>query len=232
NSLVFNPNSPTYSWTLGYGTGAEQRIQTRGVTFTTSPNTNRIDTLSIKYASSNTPAYKSIETYQLYNWGWDLAQTRLDPDNSNLTNTFAYYDQSSDPITYGKLKSITYPDGYWELRLYDSGSVPGALQYLLHPFKSSVSTPDGATLSNSEVTYYAYNLTYSTLDFVSHYYGGTDLTNLFQRDIVHSYPLSSFIESEDSRKALDGGPGTYALGNHTIVADEGQPNGLAGHPLW
>ncbi len=229
NSLVFDPSSG--AWTLNYGSGAEQRTETRTISFTTSPGTNRIETLSIKYASSNSPAYKCIETYRLYTWGWDLLQTQLDPDNSNLTTTFSFYGDTNDPITFSQLKSITYPDGYWEARRYnhDDLNFLGALQYVLHPWKSLPSSnPDDATTSNSDVEKYVFNASTRRLMWIAHYYGGLDDINQYRWDWEQFSDDATFGRSSEFRESLING---HSLGTATLAASDGRENGLAGHAL-
>src|SRR5260221_4488098 len=68
-------------------------------------------------------------TRSLCDWSSDVC-------SSDLT-TFSFYGDTNDPITFSQLKSIAYPDGYWEKRLYDHDNFLGALQYVLHPWKST-----------------------------------------------------------------------------------------------
>ena len=236
NSLVFNPASTTETWTLRYGTGTEERVETRGVTFTYSPVTNRFETVAIRYASSNSPAYKCLETYTLFGWGWELTQSSLDPDNSNLITTFSYNTNTGDLVTYGRPAVFRYPDGYWEKRLYDHDYFLGALQYVLRPNKSYPADPADATLDNTYLVEYIYNATYGNVDDIMHYYNGHTYSynchtpsDAFRDDIVGAYSWPPFVESWDARFCMDGDDNE--LGAYALLADGSNPTGLADHPL-
>jgi RHS repeat-associated protein len=237
NSLVFNPASTTETWTLRYGTNSEERVETRGVTFSFSPVTNRLETVAIRYASSNSPAYKCRETYTLFGWGWELTQTCLDPDNNNLITTYEYNTNTDDLLTYGKPDVFRYPDGFWEKRLYDHDSFLGALQYVLRPNKSEPADPTNATPDNCYLVEYLYNDDYGNVDYIRHYYNGHDFgynthTNgqAFRQDVVGAYSSLPFVESSDSRYCMEGAD--YALGTYALLADGSYPMGTADHPLY
>ena len=91
---------------------------------TTNTAINRVETETIQAAGASGPAYKCVETYQLYPWSFALAQTQNDPAGSNLVTLFAYYTDTNSWWSYGQIATIVYPDGYWESRTYfdDSGS--------------------------------------------------------------------------------------------------------------
>lgn len=230
NSLVFNPASTTETWTLRYGTNAEERLETRGVTFGFSPVTNRFETVAIRYASSNSPAYKCKETYTLYAWGWELTQTSLDPDNNNLVTTYGYNTDTNDLLTYGQPDVFRYPDGFWEKRLYDHDYFLGALRYVLRPNKSDPASPDDATLDNTYVVEYVYNAYYGNIHQIMHYYNGHAYDQAVRYDLVGAYSYPPFVESSDARYCME--DGTIALGTYSLLADDSNPIGVADHPLY
>lgn len=167
-SLVKASSAGGVTWTLTLGSGSEQRVETRQVSFTGgSIPTNRIELNTIQYANSSTPAYQCQETYNFYPWGSELVQTSIPNGSSPLVTTYEYYDKhdGSDPddpysYGYGCLKLIVYPDGYWEKRLYgvlyenDYYSWGGFLScQILHPYfdgaDGGATSPDSATPDNS-----------------------------------------------------------------------------------
>ncbi len=191
NSLVYNPASTAATWTLTYGTGNEQRIETRGVSITTNTLTNRVETDTIQAAGASSPAYMCIETYQLYPWGFALAQTQTDPAGSNLVTTFTYYTDTNSWWSYGQIATIVYPDRYWESRAYYDinayfgddtpfgyGQPPGGLWYVLHPAGDSPADPAGANPASCEA--------------IQHYYLGWDSPHPagFESAEIHSWMLS------------------------------------------
>lgn len=133
------------TWTLTQGSGTTTRVETRQVSFLggSSP-TGRTEIDTISYANSSSPAYQCIETYQFYQWGSELVQTSIPNAVSNIVTTYAYYtntdgSEEGNPfgIGYGQVKLTTYPDGYWEQRMY---AVPNVTDdyvvdcEVLHPY--------------------------------------------------------------------------------------------------
>ena len=119
NSLVYNPASTAATWTLTYGTGNEQRIETRGVSITTNTLTNRVETDTIQAAGASSPAITCALKHISFTLGdFALAQTQTDPAGSNLVTTFTYYTDTNSWWSYGQIATIVYPDRYWESRAY------------------------------------------------------------------------------------------------------------------
>ncbi len=233
NSVVYDPTGATNTWTLRYGTGAEERMETRGVTFSYSPYTNRLESVTIQYASSNTPAYKCIEKYRMFDWGWELTETDGDPDNNNLVTTFDFNNDTGDPFSYGKPSIIRYPDGYWENRLYFndpySDYFPGALKYVLRPDKNQPPNPEDATPDNCYAVQYNYDSDSGDFTGTYHFRQGTDYTNRFRIEDNYTFPYS---DVDVTTEVLDMWTGDNALGVHSASADESQGNGLTGHSFY
>src|SRR5258708_24726073 len=82
--------------------------------------TNRMETNVISDAAGNV-AYEAIESYHLFDWGWELVSTVSDPLGAALTTSFDYWPVPDlcntccpgDPND-GHLRLTTYPDGTWE----------------------------------------------------------------------------------------------------------------------
>jgi RHS repeat-associated protein len=156
--ITYTPSAQTWALTLGSGT--TQRLETRRIAI--DANGDRLETNEVRNASSNL-VYKVVERYHQFSWGWELKQATVDPQGAGLVTTYEYYETGSTNVI-GKLKSITYPDGYWEKREYETLDGPpdyegpaGALRFVLHPWMDSPTTPDQATLSNCQRTAYYYD---------------------------------------------------------------------------
>ncbi len=245
NSLVFDPQSSVNTWTLRSGTGSEERVETRGVSFSTSPVTNRIETVTVKYATWSTPAYKGIETYRLYDWGWELKETRVDPDNdagtaNDLVTNYEFYEDAGQPESYSKSWITTFPDGYWEKRVYDPFT--GLLLEVLHPNGNQANPTNAAPNDGvSEVLYYDwYDGYYSSgwhiwgLAGLDHILGGTsegwDEVNVFQREWLGDFVSDAgdmFISSEHYYYDRF----HHAAGNSTLIGSGILGKGYGGHPF-
>lgn len=245
-SLVRAVSAGTVTWTNTLGTGTEQRIETRQVTFTGgSTPTNRVEVDAIRYAGSAAPAYQCQETYHFYQWGSELVETRV-PNNSgnpDLVTSYAYYTSGDpdDPYGYGysQLKQTIYPDGYWEKRLYgvidddedfgdiDFGSPVIVACQILHPYfdgsSGGATTPDAATSENSSV--YDYDISYDW----ELYKNRADLA------FDHGKPTSITTVSEsgemdyNSVEGIDGGNGSWGNYQKTEIYSSEDPPGLSGH---
>jgi hypothetical protein len=83
NSLAFTPQSGTENWILTTGEVPERKIEARAIAFTYGGQTNRFETNVIRYAGSNI-CYKCVEKYHFFPWGWELIESRVDPEGANL----------------------------------------------------------------------------------------------------------------------------------------------------
>jgi len=156
NQIIFDPNSSSATWTLKYGLGSNERVETRGVTVTTGVATNRVETVDVRYAGASGAAYHATENYKLFPWGFELVEVRIDPDNSSgtandLVTTMNFNtDEENAPHNYGMLDSMVYPDGRWEKRIYgDDYSNFRQLVKVLTPDRDSPSSPSLADTANS-----------------------------------------------------------------------------------
>lgn len=165
NQVIYSSGNTNQTWALKYGTGSEERIESRGVLLVTNSSPhyiNRYENVQIKYTASGSPlAYECKETYRLYDWGWELIEVKTDPNGAALTTTFDYYEDPAAPASYRRPKSTVYPDGFWELKEYCSDPASddppyGAMQYVLSPWMDSPATPNLADHATCLVTRYAY----------------------------------------------------------------------------
>ena len=91
-------------------------------------------------------------TYQEFPWGEEMLIQADDPDGDNLVTSFTYYEDSNEPGSYSKLKSVENPDGSWEFDEYDSeGRVSSRYSSLLDL--------DITQKANARVTTYNYDPT-------------------------------------------------------------------------
>ncbi|HWX22089.1 MAG TPA: RHS repeat-associated core domain-containing protein [Candidatus Binatia bacterium] len=240
NSLVFNPQTGTDNWTLTCGTGAVQRVEARGISIVCGSSTNRFETNTIHYAG-NTSAYKCIENYQLFDWGWELVQTRVDPDGANLVSSFGFYQDKDDDLTYGKPSTNRYPDGDWEVRLYSHtwDHYPGSLQYVLRPFNGEPQDPADATPNNCEAAYYtpwSDGSTYSSCvnHSVNHAPNGSFSPGLLFTEYVVGGTFNG-AQSDTLREGnwrVNYNCGSEGFGNTALRGSEALGKGLAGHEFF
>lgn len=156
NSLVYRQFAAYGSWTNTTGSGATERIETRDILIQGGA-TNRFETNCIRYSGSTTNDYKCVEKYHLFDWGWELVETRTDPEGANLVNQFEFCESPGDIIGYGKPSISRFADGMWEKRQYGDfqSSKPGALEYVMRPLNSLPLDPAEATPYNCDVKHYS-----------------------------------------------------------------------------
>lgn len=239
NALSFDPSSS--AWTLRSGFGDEQRVETRAIAFNYSSTTDRVETVTVQYATSSVPAYHCVETYRFFPWGCELKQTAIDPDNNpgtqnDLVTTFDYYDDPDDPVTYGKLRAITHPDGFWELRLYNREEwyPVGVLKYIVMPDKNEPAFPEEGqevNLNAGHVVEYYPDGPWTWL--LIHSYGGAlsyDTNNCTRWEVVSSYPwFNDTVESWEGLFAPAINDTLLGIGQTRYTDEAGK--GRAGHPL-
>jgi RHS repeat-associated protein len=230
NALVFKPGAGTDNWTLTYGTGAVQRIEARGISVISGAATNRYETNTIHYAGS-TNAYKCIENYQLMPWGWELVQTRMDPDGANLVTSFQFYSDQNDPFTYSRPWITRYPDGYWQVQIYDYQPDPFTMEYVvLTPFNGSPLDPMDASPDNCEAAIYAPGV---VNDYEVYHYAPGPLGQA----LLHTEYIASGSLGRNERDELQDAHINYdyagkPIGSCRLVAGESLGKGLAGHDYF
>jgi RHS repeat-associated protein len=257
-SLVKTASAGGVTWTLTQGTGPEQRVETRAVSFVGSPATDRVEWDTI--ANSGITAYQCKETYHFYAWGSELKETRIPNSLADLVTTYDYYEE--DETFYdaqeweysfgipGMLKQIVYPDGYWEKREYAvsiddgyGGWIRIASLHVFTPFIESVSggatTPDAANMENSsclEIAYSPYDWTWNCDQQETTY----DQLNVTGGNSISSNPNAGTWDDQlkadwSSGDSDFGGHGhvLIASGNRTTdtYCDSASP-GLAGHVAY
>ena len=223
NSLIFSPQSGSDTWVLTSGSGNEQKRETRAIAFASSQTTSRFETNTVRYANSNTNAYKCVEHYQLFDWGWELVQSTVDPEGANLATSFEFYPSPGDTLTYGKPSIVRYPDGNWEVRLYDHDWLLGALQYVLRPFNDYPNDPSEATPYNCEATLYDYD----TLGYVVKHYVTDPDSGVISEDHITSDSQGAFSEEIEWRTHYR--PDDNFLGTDCTRGGDELGKGLAGH---
>lgn len=101
--------------------------------------------------TGNHPVYEEERTYVNYPGGRVETSIRVDPNGQNYTTNKTWHTDSGS--LQGRLKSVTYPDGYWNYYTYTPG---GLLAAVYAPF-GDTSTP-AATSSGTEWIQYTYSL--------------------------------------------------------------------------
>jgi hypothetical protein len=162
NEIKFT--SASNLWSLVRGQGNETRTETRAVSI--SAVTNRTETVEI---NSTATAYKAVETYSKYPWGWELVKAISNPGTYGLTNTFDYYTNTNEDyaVEYRKLKAHWYPGGRWQLWYYGGngecpswpyGSLGAAFagpstEVRVQPWIDGPADPANANFTNAIMTY-------------------------------------------------------------------------------
>jgi hypothetical protein len=57
-------------------------------------------------------------TYYCFPWGTDMIKQVVESDGEVETTTWTYYQDATQQNRYGKVETVTYPDGSWELYDY------------------------------------------------------------------------------------------------------------------
>jgi RHS repeat-associated protein len=236
NDLAFTAASSTDTWVLKTGSGSTQRVEKRGVVVT--GGTNRTETVDIRYNGASKAAYHAVEKYLMFPWGFELVETRTDPDgnpgtSNDLVTSFEYHEDSGEVHSYRKLKWITYPDGHWEKRIYDDypWQFYGSLLYVLRPDGSEPATPDPAEIENSIVVHYEYDPDTGAPHNIYHLYKEEFPGNFFRQD---AHYRSGFNDpSEVTSHSFDGSfvstMGSFLLGRTAYQFNEWTGVGYSGH---
>ncbi len=114
----FEYSSTQDAWMLISPDGLEVVSQT--ATWDYSNTVNTINEV-VKTASGQI-AEKSSKVMRRYSFGERPVSVTLDPDGANLRTLYTYYTNKSEPGSYGRVASVSHPDGYWEAYQYDADS--------------------------------------------------------------------------------------------------------------
>jgi RHS repeat-associated protein len=172
-------------WTLTLADGTTTLTEAGGSRVTTIVSTGtspRTENYTVADVSKKVSFYES-KTYQTYPWGEELVSTVVDPsslDGSgsalNLTTSYTYYNTTWGDGEYGKLQSVTKPDGSWiRYDYYTDTARLGQLEYVYTPWQDAPTTYLSATLTNCKVVTQLYNTAVYT-----GYQSATPTTSVFQ----------------------------------------------------
>ncbi|MES2308384.1 MAG: RHS repeat-associated core domain-containing protein, partial [Verrucomicrobiota bacterium] len=154
STYLFTQDIVNNLWTFNQNNG--QSIQTHQTIGTdTSATRQEIYTTSSKQSDNTLKLIsKTVETYQLFDWGQEMVSLAQDPDATNLVTAYSYYIDSADTANYSKQKAVVNPDGSWEKYVYypTSGGFYGREWKTYRPYLSSPATYDQATDTNCKVT--------------------------------------------------------------------------------
>lgn len=127
-------------------------------------NGDRQEDATLKDAA-NVVASKSRRIYHVFTGSVEeLIQEVSDPDGAALTTTYEYYYDSGDAGKgwWGKLKSVTRPDGSWvKYEYYGDGTTGeygrwGQLKSTMAPWQDTPSSAASATTTNCKLTLFDY----------------------------------------------------------------------------
>ena len=99
-----------WTWTLAMGDGQET-VRTEAESWTDLGGSPAQWERTRQVAQDDGVTYKLTEIWQEFSWGNAVIERVVDPDGDALTTTFEYYDSGED--TWGRLKSVSNPDGSW-----------------------------------------------------------------------------------------------------------------------
>jgi len=150
--------SATETWTITQSGADWTVIETsalRTITRASTGSAPRVETVEVK-DNANAVATRLQRKYQNFAWGQEeLTEETANPTAVNgpaLTTTYAYHTAAGGG--YGRLQSVTYPDGFWVRYDYDSSHAGhGNLSAILRPWQDSPGvTAANATTSNCHAT--------------------------------------------------------------------------------
>ncbi|MCD4818504.1 MAG: hypothetical protein K8S23_07410, partial [Candidatus Cloacimonetes bacterium] len=111
---------------------------------------NTIKTFTVQNSKGEI-ASKKIEIYHTFSWGESLIKKIIDPDGSELTKEYTYYEKRNDEGRYAKINTISYPNDAWMIYDYDRF---GRKMKIIKPWKDIVLFE--ATEDNAKVVYNNY----------------------------------------------------------------------------
>jgi RHS repeat-associated protein len=112
-------------------------------------------------AQSSTVASSGYKTTERFAWGEEPVSVRVGNSGLGLTTDYSYYSDSAKIESYGRLKSVEYPDGSFEVYEYYAAGQGGTTNggHRVHrPYKNSPSSApsDPANNTAGEITQYWY----------------------------------------------------------------------------
>ena len=137
NEYRWDAASQTWSLTTGNGL----RTETKQTVWLSSTEQAETRTISDPI---NGVASETVATYRTFPWGKDIVAEVVDPYGANLVTTPTYYENEADPGSYGRIHTVTNPDGSQVEYAYNPD---GTLQHQRETWKD---TPNG------KVTLYDY----------------------------------------------------------------------------
>ncbi|MFZ5493765.1 MAG: hypothetical protein ACOZE5_00325, partial [Verrucomicrobiota bacterium] len=148
----------TETWTVSQSGSNWTVVETnslRTITRTSSGSSPRVETVEVKDAANNV-ATKLRRTYQAFAWGQEeMTEEVANPDAVNgaaLATTYAYH-TTAGTGGYGRLKSVTAPDGSWVRYDYDDSAAGfGNLIAVYRPWQDGPADPASATAANCHAT--------------------------------------------------------------------------------
>lgn len=103
-------NANAWTWELAEGGGV--RVESRSTVWT--GTLDRTDTIVVKN-SAGAVATRTTEISHVFPWGLALVQRVSGTGDAAKTNTWDYYqDRIADGSSFGQLRQVTGPGGYWE----------------------------------------------------------------------------------------------------------------------
>jgi RHS repeat-associated protein len=154
-SNLYTWNSSTNTWTLATGNGERTESKATVIDQATGDKT---ETFTVTNAGGQVVS-KVARTYHLFAWPkQELIREVVDPGGAALSTTYVYYQVSTEPGRFRRVKSVTNPDGSWEQFDYDS---TGNRVLVLRPWK------DLALATTTEANSYAIRTTYSNYDGIN-----------------------------------------------------------------
>jgi RHS repeat-associated protein len=139
----------TDAWALTQGGANGTRVETQTVSYLTPYS--RAVTVTVKDGNGIVAA-KTTRVYYTFPFGERMTSLIKDPDGAALTTTYAYHENAQAIHKYGKLLSVSNPDGSWEKYDYD---IANNLSVVLRPWKDV--TLANADQTNCRATHYTYS---------------------------------------------------------------------------
>ena len=139
---VFDAAADTWSLSQGGGLKLIEKAET-------SVDNDRVVTETVR-DHTGAIATQTRTIYRTYAWGERIAAVVQDPEGAALTTTYTFHEDSSQPGSYGRRKTVTHPDGSWAGYEYDD------LGRKTVEVRSWLDAPADSPASQARVVYYGY----------------------------------------------------------------------------